>query len=93
MSEREVNDHELLEAERRARAALRGEPPTVAPAEGVNAYTLTAGPAVLDFIREVGPPLVLKLVAEIRRLRAEEEHLIGRLRSVETWSLEADRRQ
>jgi hypothetical protein len=93
MSEPEVKDDELLAAERRARAALRGEPPTVTAAEGPNRYTLTAGPAVLDFVREVGPPLVLKLVAEIRRLRAEEEHLIGRLRSVESWSLEKGRRQ
>ena len=41
---------------------------------------------MLEFIREVGPPAVLRLVEEIRRLRAEQEKLIGRLRSVETWN-------
>jgi len=43
---------------------------------------------VIDFIREVGPPAVLRLVEEVRRLRAEQEKLIGRLRSVETWNTE-----
>lgn len=93
MSEPEVKDDDMLEAERRARAALRGEPPTISPAEEPNRYSLEAGPAVIDYIREVGPPMVLKLVAEIRRLRGEEEHLIDRLRKVETWSLEGGRRQ
>jgi hypothetical protein len=36
----------------------------------------------------VGPPAVLRLVEEIRRLRAEQEKLIERLRNVETWNTE-----
>jgi len=93
MSEPEVKEDDLLAAERRARAALRSEPPTISSSETRDRYTLEAGVAVLDYIREVGPPIVLKLVSEIRRLRAEEEHLIERLRKVETWNLEDGRRQ
>ena len=83
-----LTDAELQDAERRARAALRGAPPTLAPGEAPNRYSLEAGREVIDFIREVGPPAVLRLVEEIRRLRAEQEKLIGRLRSVETWNIE-----
>ena len=70
------------------RAALRTAPPTLSPADGPNVFTLEAQREVLDFIREVGPPAVLRLVEEIRRLRAEQEKLIGRLRNVETWNTE-----
>jgi len=83
-----LTDAEILDAERRARAALRGAPPTLSPAEGAGSYALEASPEVIDFIREVGPPAVLRLVEEIRRLRAEQEKLIARLRSVETWNAE-----
>ena len=93
MAEPAVKDEDLMEAERRARAALREEPPTLAPGPSPRQFTLEAGPAVLDYVRDVGPPVVLKLIAEIRRLRGEEERLIARLRNVETWSLEGDRRQ
>ena len=81
-------DAEIHDAERRARAALRTAPPTLSPGEGPNLYALEAQREVLDFIREVGPPAVLRLVVEIRRLRAEQEKLIERLRSVETWNTE-----
>jgi len=83
-----LTDAELLDAERRARAALRSQPPTLSPAEGPDRYSLEAQRDVIDFIREVGPPAVLRLVEEVRRLRAEQEKLIGRLRSVETWNTE-----
>ena len=79
-------DAEIQDAERRARAALRNVPPTLAPADGANRYALDAQREVIEFIREVGPPVVLRLVEEIRRLRAEQEKLIERLRSVETWN-------
>ena len=69
-------------------AALRTAPPTLSPGEGPNRYALEAQREVLDFIREVGPPAVLRLVEEIRRLRAEQAKLIERLRSVETWNTE-----
>jgi hypothetical protein len=82
-----LTDAELQDVERRARAALRGDPPTLTPA-GANRYGLDAQREVIDFIREVGPPVVLRLVEEIRRLKAEQEKLIGRLRSVETWNIE-----
>jgi hypothetical protein len=91
MAEPQIKEEELAEAERRARAALRGEPPSISQGEGRDRYTLEAGSAVLDYIREVGPPVVLKMAGEIRRLRAEEERLIERLRKVETWSLEGGR--
>ena len=81
-------DDEIRDAERRARAALRNVPPTIAPAEGRDRYALEAQREVVEFIREVGPPVVLRLVEEIRRLRAEQEKLIERLRSVETWNTE-----
>jgi hypothetical protein len=81
-------DDEILDAERRSRAALRNAPPTIAPAEGRDHYALEAQREVIDFIREVGPPVVLRLVDEIRRLRAEQEKLIERLRNVETWNTE-----
>ncbi|HEV7502342.1 MAG TPA: hypothetical protein VGQ33_20140 [Vicinamibacteria bacterium] len=81
-------DEQLQGAERRARAALRGAPPTLSPGDGPNVYTLEANHEVLEFIREVGPPVVLRLVDEVRRLRAEHEKLIERLRSVETWNTE-----
>jgi hypothetical protein len=80
-------DAEIQDAERRARAALRNVPPTLAE-DGPNRYALEAQREVVDFIREVGPPVVLRLVEEIRRLRAEQEKLIERLRSVETWNTE-----
>jgi hypothetical protein len=83
-----LTDAEILDAERRARAALRTAPPTLSPADAPNVFTLEAQREVLDFIREVGPPAVLRLVEEIRRLRAEQEKLIGRLRNVETWNTE-----
>ena len=83
-----LTDEEIHDAERRARAALRSAPPTLTPGEGPNVYALEAQHEVLEFIREVGPPAVLRLVEEIRRLRAEQEKLIGRLRSVETWNTE-----
>ena len=83
-----LTDAEILDAERRARAALRCAPPTLSPGEGPNVFTLEAQREVIDFIREVGPPAVLRLVEEIRRLRAEQEKLIGRLRNVETWNTE-----
>jgi hypothetical protein len=83
-----LTDAELLEVERRARAALRTEPPTLTPAGGADRYALDAQREVIDFIREVGPPVVLRLAEEIRRLKAEQEKLIGRLRSVETWNIE-----
>ncbi|PYQ54580.1 MAG: hypothetical protein DMF78_05355 [Acidobacteria bacterium] len=82
-----MTDAELQDAERRARAALRAEPPTLTPG-GADRYTLDAQREVIDFIREVGPPVVLRLAEEIRRLKAEQEKLIGRLRSVETWNIE-----
>jgi hypothetical protein len=81
-------DAEIHDAERRARAALRNVPPTLSEAEGANRYALEAQREVIEFIREVGPPVVLRLVEEIRRLRAEQEKLIERLRSVETWNTE-----
>ena len=83
-----LTDDELQDAERRARAALRAEPPTLTPADRPNRYALEAQREVIDFIREVGPPAVLRLAEEIRRLRAEQEKLIGRLRNVETWNIE-----
>jgi hypothetical protein len=79
-------DDELLHAERRARAALRSAPPTLSPGEAPNVFALEAQREVIEFIREVGPPAVLRLVEEVRRLRAEQEKLIERLRSVETWN-------
>jgi hypothetical protein len=81
-------DAEIHDAERRARAALRTAPPTLAAAEGPDRYALDAQREVIEFIREVGPPVVLRLVEEIRRLRAEQEKLIERLRNVETWNTE-----
>jgi len=81
-------DAEIQDAERRARAALRSAPPTLAESESRDHYALEAQREVIDFIREVGPPVVLRLVEEIRRLRAEQEKLIERLRSVETWNTE-----
>jgi hypothetical protein len=83
-----LTDAELQDVERRARAALRTDPPTLTPAGGGNRYELEAQREVIDFIREVGPPVVLALAEEIRRLKAEQEKLIGRLRSVETWNIE-----
>ena len=83
-----LTDAEILDAERRARAALRTAPPTLSPTDAPNVFTLEAQREVLDFIREVGPPAVLRLVEEIRRLRAEQEKLIERLRNVETWNTE-----
>ena len=82
-------DDELHDAERRARAALRSAPPTLSPGEGPNVFALEAQREVIEFIREVGPPAVLRLVEEVRRLRAEQEKLIERLRSVETWNTES----
>ena len=82
-------DDELHDAERRARAALRSVPPTLSPGEGANVFALEAQREVIEFIREVGPPVVLRLVEEVRRLRAEQEKLIERLRSVETWNTES----
>jgi len=81
-----LTDEEIHDAERRARAALRAAPPTLTPGDGANLYALEAQREVLEFMREVGPPAVLRLVEEIRRLRAEQEKLIERLRSVETWN-------
>jgi hypothetical protein len=81
-------DAEIHDAERRARAALRNVPPTLAEADGPNRYALEAQREVIEFIREVGPPVVLRLVEEIRRLRAEQEKLIERIRNVETWNTE-----
>ena len=83
-----LTDAEILAAERRSRAALRTAPPTLSPGEGPNQFVLEAQQEVLDFIREVGPPAVLRLVEEIRRLRAEQGKLIERLRNVETWNTE-----
>jgi len=83
-----LTDAELQDVERRARAALRSEPPTLTPGGGVDRYALEAQREAIDFIREVGPPVVLRLTQEIRRLKAEQEKLIGRLRSVETWNIE-----
>jgi hypothetical protein len=83
-----LTDAEILDAERRARAALRTAPPTLSPGDRPDVFTLEAQREVIDFIREVGPPAVLRLVEEIRRLRAEQEKLIGRLRNVETWNTE-----
>lgn len=83
-----LTDAEILAAERRARAALRTAPPTLSPGDEPHRFTLEAQSEVLDFIREVGPPAVLRLVEEIRRLRAEQEKLIERLRNVETWNTE-----
>ena len=82
-----MTEAELQDVERRARAALRATPPTVTP-DAANRYTLEAQREVIDFIREVGPPVVLRLAEEIRRLKAEQEKLMGRLRSVETWNTE-----
>lgn len=82
-------DDELHDAERRARAALRSAPPTLSPGEGPNVFALEAQREVIEFIREVGPPAVLRLVEEVRRLRAEQEKLMERLRSVETWNTES----
>ena len=79
-------DDELHDAERRARAALRSAPPTLSPSEAPNVFALEAQREVIEFIREVGPPTVLRLVEEVRRLRVEQEKLIERLRSVETWN-------
>jgi hypothetical protein len=81
-----LTDDEIKDAERRARAALRTAPPTLSPGDGPNRYALGAEREVVEFIREVGPPAVLRLVEEIRRLRAEQDKLIERLRSVETWN-------
>ena len=69
-------------------AALRTDPPTLTPGEGAHQYALEAQREVIDFIREVGPPVVLRLAEEIRRLKAEQEKLMGRLLSVETWNTE-----
>ena len=82
-----MTDERLDAIERQARAALRAEPPEISPGVRDGQYELTAGDAVLDYIREVGPNEVLKLVAEIRRQREEYAHLLGRLRDVETWSV------
>jgi hypothetical protein len=81
-----LTDDEIRGAERRARAALRTAPPTLSPGDGPGRHALEARPEVVEFIREVGPPVVLRLVDEIRRLRAEQEKLIERLRNVETWN-------
>jgi hypothetical protein len=81
-----LTDEEIRGAERRARAALRTAPPTLSPGDEPGRYALEARPEVVEFIREVGPPVVLRLVDEIRRLRAEQEKLIERLRNVETWN-------
>ncbi len=81
-----LTDAVLQEAERRAKAALRSDPPTLTAGEAPHRFDLEARPEVVDFIRDVGPPVVLKLVEEIRRLRAEQQKLIERLRSVETWN-------
>src|SRR4029453_14943495 len=54
-----LTDAEILDAERRARAALRTAPPTLSPGEGPNQFVLEAQREVVDFIREVGPPAVL----------------------------------
>jgi hypothetical protein len=83
-----LTDAEIQDAERRARAALRTAPPTLSPGDAPDRFLLDAQREVIDFIREVGPPAVLRLVEEIRRLRAEQEKLIERLRSVETWNTE-----
>ena len=83
-----VTDEQLDAIEKRARAALRAEPPEISPAENNRHYELVAGAPVLEYIREVGPADVLKLVQEIRRQRDEYAHLLGRLRNVETWSVE-----
>lgn len=83
-----MTDAELHDAERRARAALRSKPPTLSPTEAAHQYSLEADREVIDFIREVGPPAVLRLIEEIRRLRADQEKLIERLRKVETWNTE-----
>ena len=84
-----ISDDELKDLERRARAALRAEPPILTAVEGAaKRYELQAGAEVIDFVREVGPPAVLRLVEEVRRLRADQEKLIERLRKVETWSTE-----
>ena len=83
-----LTDAEIQDAERRARAALRTAPPTLSPGDGPDRFLLDAQREVIDFIREVGPPAVLRLVEEIRRLRAEQERLIERLRNVETWNTE-----
>ncbi len=82
-----LTDTVLAEAERLARAALRAEPPTLT-AQAPNRYALEARPEVLDFIRDVGPPVVLKLLEEVRRLRADQERLFERLRNVESWNAE-----
>jgi hypothetical protein len=84
----QVTDEQLDAIEKRARAALRGAPPEISPAGSDGHYELAAGAAVLEYIREVGPADVLKLVGEIRRQREEYAHLLGRLHNVETWSIE-----
>ena len=71
-----------------ARRCATFRPPSPKP-KGPNRYALEAQREVIEFIREVGPPVVLRLVEEIRRLRAEQEKLIERLRSVETWNTES----
>jgi hypothetical protein len=83
-----LTDAELHDAERRARAALRADPPSLSTGDGPHRFALEAQREVIDFIREVGPPVVLRLVEEIRRLRADQEKLIERLRNVETWNIE-----
>ena len=47
-----LTDAEILDAERRARAALRTAPPTLSPTDAPNVFTLEAQREVLDFIRE-----------------------------------------
>ena len=84
----QVTDAQLDAVEKRARAALRAEPPEISPTERDGHYELVAGAPVLEYIREVGPADVLKLIQEIRRQRDEYAHLLGRLRNVETWSVE-----
>ena len=84
----QVTDEQLDAIEKRARAALRGQPPEIREGTSNGHYELSAGAAVIDYIREVGPLEVLKLVADIRRHREEYAHLLGRLRNVETWSVE-----
>lgn len=88
MAPSQVTDQQLDAIEKLARAALRGEPPAISPAERDGHYELVAGASVLEYIRQVGPADALKLVAEIRRQRQEYAHLLGRLRDVETWNVE-----
>ena len=83
-----VTDEQLDAIERQVQAALRAVPPEISPAETEGHYELAASAAVLDYIREVGPPVVLRLVREIRRQREQYAHLLSRLHDVETWNVE-----